>query len=168
MRTPACSRLWVRRVIETFAFEEASASRVVPFRNAVVALSVKAITSFCVSAMIDCVWASDFCTSPSVVSTSPSVPRADEREPREDVSPSCVSARFSRADERVWVAWSKALRVLSLAFSSRSSVESPTSLRAFVAASATCSLKAVVTCLSSSEAPTSVIFGAIAPAFSLT
>ena len=55
-----------------------------------------------------------------------------------------------------------------MAFRSFSSTESPASFSSAVAASATCSMNALLILLSMPAAPTSVIFGAIALAFSLT
>lgn len=75
---------------------------------------------------------------------------------------------LSRADASDCEVLSKAFSALSFAVSNCDSASSPASRTASVAASATCSVKAAVICRSSWDAPTSVIFGAIALAFSLT
>ena len=73
-----------------------------------------------------------------------------------------------RADATDADASSKAFRPSLLAFSSLSSTESPASFSSVVAASATCSMKVLLILSLTPAAPASVIFGAIALAFSLT
>ena len=108
------------------------------------------------------------CTSPSVVSTSESVEDAEASELRESSSEAACPVSSSRAESIVCIASSKALRESVFAPSRRPSVSSPASLSASETASATCSVNELVICASSCEAPTSVIFGAIALAFSFT
>ena len=79
-----------------------------------------------------------------------------------------MSVMLWRAEATWAEAWSNAFRPSFLAFSSFSCTSSPASFSSVVAASATCSMNALLILSFTPAAPTSVIFGAIALAFSLT